>query len=139
MLQAIRSKAGSFVVKGLFGLLILTFGIWGIGDIFRTRSSDTTVATVDIPLGALVCVTGVSGSGKSSLVNDILADGPARDAEDDQAKTGMRDRRAECRARQANEPAEAVEPFIVDALNRVLDGPRHPDAAPRRRKAANRR
>jgi peptidyl-prolyl cis-trans isomerase D len=46
MLQAIRSKAGSFIVKLLFGLLILTFGIWGIGDIFRTRSSDTTIATV---------------------------------------------------------------------------------------------
>ncbi|MEX2093173.1 MAG: excinuclease ABC subunit UvrA, partial [Pirellulales bacterium] len=29
---------------------------------------------VEIPLGAFVCVTGVSGSGKSSLVNDILAD-----------------------------------------------------------------
>ena len=28
---------------------------------------------VDIPLGKFVCVTGVSGSGKSSLVNDILA------------------------------------------------------------------
>ncbi len=28
--------------------------------------------TVDIPLGKLVCVTGVSGSGKSSLVNGIL-------------------------------------------------------------------
>src|SRR5919204_5172548 len=46
MLQAIRSKAGSFIVKLLFGLLILTFAIWGIGDIFRSRSSDTTVATV---------------------------------------------------------------------------------------------
>ncbi len=29
--------------------------------------------TVDIPLGKMVVVTGVSGSGKSSLVNDILA------------------------------------------------------------------
>ncbi len=27
---------------------------------------------VDIPLGTLVCVTGVSGSGKSSLINEIL-------------------------------------------------------------------
>ncbi len=33
--------------------------------------------TVDIPLGRLVCVTGVSGSGKSSLVNDVLRGGLA--------------------------------------------------------------
>ena len=32
---------------------------------------------VDIPLGKLVCVTGVSGSGKSSLVNEILYKGVA--------------------------------------------------------------
>jgi excinuclease ABC subunit A len=30
---------------------------------------------VEIPLGLFVCVTGVSGSGKSSLVNDILMEG----------------------------------------------------------------
>ena len=30
---------------------------------------------VDIPLGELVCVTGVSGSGKSSLINEILNKG----------------------------------------------------------------
>jgi len=47
MLQAIRSRATGFVVKILFGLLILTFGIWGIGDIFRNNSAaDTSVAHV---------------------------------------------------------------------------------------------
>jgi len=35
--------------------------------------------TVEIPLQRFVCVTGVSGSGKSSLVNDILREALARD------------------------------------------------------------
>jgi peptidyl-prolyl cis-trans isomerase D len=53
MLQAIRSKAGSRVVKALFVVLIATFGIWGIGDIFRNRGPDTVVATVaDKAIGA---------------------------------------------------------------------------------------
>jgi len=34
---------------------------------------------VEIPLGMCVCVTGVSGSGKSSLVNDILVEALRRD------------------------------------------------------------
>jgi peptidyl-prolyl cis-trans isomerase D len=46
MLQAIRSQASSFIIKILFGLLIISFGVWGIGDIFRGRATDTTVATV---------------------------------------------------------------------------------------------
>lgn len=33
---------------------------------------------VDIPLGKFVCVTGVSGSGKSSLINEILYKGAAK-------------------------------------------------------------
>src|SRR6266851_3377603 len=46
MLQAIRSKATSFIVKILFGVLVISFAIWGIGDIFRNRAADTTIATV---------------------------------------------------------------------------------------------
>ena len=46
MLQLIRSKAASFVVKILFALLIVTFGIWGIGDVLLKSSVDNTVATV---------------------------------------------------------------------------------------------
>ncbi len=36
------------------------------------RENNLKNITVDIPLGCFVCVTGVSGSGKSSLVNTIL-------------------------------------------------------------------
>src|SRR5712671_4777842 len=46
MLQAIRSKTTSFIVKILFGVLVISFAIWGIGDIFRNRAADTTIATV---------------------------------------------------------------------------------------------
>lgn len=34
---------------------------------------------VDIPLGVMTCVTGVSGSGKSSLINEVLYKTLARD------------------------------------------------------------
>ncbi|HWG47268.1 MAG TPA: excinuclease ABC subunit UvrA [Gemmataceae bacterium] len=34
--------------------------------------------TVEVPLGLFVCITGVSGSGKSSLINDILKQGLAQ-------------------------------------------------------------
>ncbi len=34
MLQVLRKQAGSWVAKVLLGLLILSFAVWGIGDIF---------------------------------------------------------------------------------------------------------
>ena len=46
MLQAFRSKAGSLFIKVLFGILILSFAAWGIGDMFRQWGSETAVATV---------------------------------------------------------------------------------------------
>ncbi|BBK32010.1 peptidyl-prolyl cis-trans isomerase D [Stella humosa] len=46
MLQAIRSRATSWVVKLLFVLLILSFAVWGIGDIFRQPGAEATVITV---------------------------------------------------------------------------------------------
>src|SRR5205823_417170 len=39
------------------------------------RQNNLKNITVDLPLGLFVCVTGVSGSGKSSLVNDVLREG----------------------------------------------------------------
>ena len=46
MLTALKAQASSWIVKILFALLILTFGIWGIGDIFRVGGRDTAVAEV---------------------------------------------------------------------------------------------
>ena len=40
--------------------------------IFGARDNNLRGVDVDIPLGTFTCVTGVSGSGKSSLVNEIL-------------------------------------------------------------------
>ena len=40
--------------------------------IVGARQNNLRDLTVEIPLGRFVCVTGVSGSGKSSLVNNIL-------------------------------------------------------------------
>ncbi len=46
MLQAIRSKTASIVVKALAGLLIISFAAWGIEDILITRASELSVASV---------------------------------------------------------------------------------------------
>lgn len=60
--------------------------------------------TVDIPLGLFTCVTGVSGSGKSSLVNEILYKRLARDL--NRAKT---------------RPGEHKEITGIDFLDKVID------------------
>src|ERR1700733_3488799 len=45
MLQGMRRVAKSRVSSVFLGLLALSFGVWGIADIFR-GNSDTSVATV---------------------------------------------------------------------------------------------
>ena len=44
----------------------------GFLKIFGARENNLKNIDVEIPLGVMTCVTGVSGSGKSSLVNEIL-------------------------------------------------------------------
>ena len=46
MLEAIRKRTASIFVKGLLGLLVVSFAIWGIGDVFSPGSRTTAVAEV---------------------------------------------------------------------------------------------
>ncbi|HEU4827025.1 MAG TPA: SurA N-terminal domain-containing protein, partial [Dongiaceae bacterium] len=46
MLTSIRGKAKSWIVKVLFGFLIVAFAAWGIGDIFANRGLTKPVLTV---------------------------------------------------------------------------------------------
>ena len=48
-------------------------------NILGASHNNLRTIDVEIPLGAFVCVTGVSGSGKSSLVSDILVEALRRD------------------------------------------------------------
>src|SRR5580704_12591054 len=44
MLQTMRHLAQSWLFKGLMLLLVISFGIWGIGDMFRGNPLQRTVA-----------------------------------------------------------------------------------------------
>ncbi len=46
MLQAIRSRTGSWAIKILFAVLVLSFAVWGIGDFVRDEGTDRVVIEV---------------------------------------------------------------------------------------------
>ncbi|HEY2154790.1 MAG TPA: excinuclease ABC subunit A, partial [Isosphaeraceae bacterium] len=56
------------------------------------RQNNLNGMDVRIPLGLFVCVTGVSGSGKSSLVGDVLRESLARDLNGAETEPGLHDR-----------------------------------------------
>jgi peptidyl-prolyl cis-trans isomerase D len=47
MLTALRRLASTWVAKALFVLLVLSFGIWGVGDMVRNLGRDTALARVN--------------------------------------------------------------------------------------------
>ena len=55
------------------------------------RQNNLKSIDVEFPLGKFICVTGVSGSGKSSLVNEILYKGAARVTNRLQEEAGIHD------------------------------------------------
>ncbi len=56
------------------------------------RHNNLQQVDVSLPLGAFVCITGVSGSGKSSLVGDILVEALQRELNRGDGKPGEYDR-----------------------------------------------
>ena len=56
------------------------------------RENNLKNIDVDIPLGTFTCITGVSGSGKSSLINEILCKGVAQHLYNSKEKPGKHDK-----------------------------------------------
>ena len=46
MLTSMRKLSKTWVFKGLMGLLVVSFGIWGIGDMFKGNQAQREVARV---------------------------------------------------------------------------------------------
>ena len=66
----------------------------GTGDVLvvqGARENNLKDLTVEFPVGAITCVTGVSGSGKSSLVMDILYNAMAQRLHRSRARVGEHD------------------------------------------------
>jgi excinuclease ABC subunit A len=63
----------------------------GFLTIKNARANNLQGVTVNIPLGIVTCVTGVSGSGKSSLVNEILYKALSRDLNRSKLRPGPHD------------------------------------------------
>lgn len=59
--------------------------------IHGARQNNLKNLTVSIPLGTLTCVTGVSGSGKSSLINEILYKSLSSKLNGSRLKAGLHD------------------------------------------------
>ncbi|MDD2627704.1 MAG: excinuclease ABC subunit UvrA [Clostridia bacterium] len=57
-------------------------------EIIKAEENNLKKINVEIPLGVFTCITGVSGSGKSSLVNEILYKAVAKSLNNTRGKVG---------------------------------------------------
>jgi len=59
--------------------------------IYGAKENNLKNVTAAIPLGNMTCITGVSGSGKSSLINEVLLKRLSRDLQRAKVKPGLHD------------------------------------------------
>lgn len=52
MLNRMRKGSGGWLAKILLGMLILSFGVWGIGDIFRSSGSSVVAEVGKVKIEA---------------------------------------------------------------------------------------
>lgn len=50
MLDSLRKGAGSWFVKGFLFLLVASFAVWGVGDIFRGRTDTALISVGDVDI-----------------------------------------------------------------------------------------
>jgi excinuclease ABC subunit A len=88
-----RSLTGQYL-SGRMKMPIPTNRRRGTGELLLikgAKQNNLKDITVQIPIGSMTCVTGVSGSGKSSLVMDILYNGVAERLHGSKKKVGRFD------------------------------------------------
>ncbi|MDZ4780754.1 MAG: excinuclease ABC subunit UvrA, partial [Planctomycetia bacterium] len=94
ILQAKRSLTGNYL-SGVRSIAIperrRTAGEKQLA-VLGARHNNLKNVDFEIPLGVFVCITGVSGSGKSSLVNDILVEALRRDLNGGDGEPGLHDK-----------------------------------------------
>ena len=93
-------------------------------EVCGARHNNLKDVDVRVPLGVFTCVTGVSGSGKSSLINDILYEALARDLMKAHAQPGEYDliRAINTEEKSSSDHAQGISSSPIDeVIDKVID------------------
>ena len=93
-------------------------------EVCGARHNNLKNVDVRVPLGVFTCVTGVSGSGKSSLINDILYEALARDLMKAHAQPGEYDliRAIATEEKSSTDQTQCVSSSPIDEIiDKVID------------------
>ena len=93
-------------------------------EVCGARHNNLKNVDVQVPLGVFTCVTGVSGSGKSSLINDILYEALARDLMKAHAQPGEYDliRGFTTEEKSSDDQTQGISSSPIDeVIDKVID------------------